>query len=211
MTALYFRISEAAVAKARRALAAASKKRLEDIKRAFRGSAFAHVDEAGFKIGVLGKTGCALAAVAGNAVRARFASTRGAAVLREHFGWLPRRAVVDDGLPAYRSEFQHLQRCCMHLLAKTEAVAAGGGPGDEARHRWLQGYCRKICGIKTLAPFTVTYLAKELHDAVSAYPDGKLKTRPANAAPRALTFMGFRGMPPHNNLAGPAIRDHIVT
>ena len=207
----YFRISEAAVAKARRAMAGASKKQLEEIKWAFRESMFVHMDETGFKIGVLGKTGYVWVAVVGNAVWVHFAPTRGAAVLREHFGWLSRRAVVADGLPAYRAWFQHLQRCCRHLLAKGEAVAVDGDPGDEARHDWMQGYYHKIHGIKTLAPFTVTYLAKEFHDAVSAYPEGKLKTHLANAEPHVLTFMGFRGMPPHNNPAELAIRDLIVT
>ena len=208
--ASYFRISEAAVAKARRALSAASNKRLEDVKRAFRGNMFAHADETGLKIGVLGKNGCARAAVAGNAVRAHIAPVRGAAVLSEHFGWLPRRAMVADGLPAYRGAFQHLRRCFRHLLAGSEAAAAGSVPEDEARHDWLRGYYRKICGIKALAPLAVTCLAREFRDAVSAYPDGKLNTRPANAAPHAPAFLRFRGIPPNNDLAESIIRDHVV-
>ena len=54
------------------------------------------------------------------------------------------------------------------------------------------------------------YLIEELRDAVSAYPVGKIKTHLVNAVPHAPAFTGFRGMPPHNNPAGPAIRDHVV-
>ena len=208
---LYFRVSAAAVARAIRAVAGASGKQLEDIKRALGKSAFAQMDETGFKIGVLGRTGYVWVAIAGKVMWVHFAPTRGAAVLDEHFGWLPRGAVVADGLPAYRAWFRHLQRCWRHLLARSESAAVDGGPEDEARHNWLLGYYRKISTVPALAPFTVMYLGREFHDAVSAYPEGKLKTHLSNAAPYVLTFLGFRGMPPHNNAAELAIRDNIVT
>ena len=119
---------------------------------------------------------------------------------------LPGKAVAADGLRAYRGEYPQLRRCRGRPLDKGEVVAAGGGAGDETRHDRLRECRCKILRVNTLAPLTVMHLTGGIRGIVPAYPDGKPRTRPANAIPHMLAFFECRGMRPRNSTAGPACR-----
>ena len=88
-----------------------------------------------------------------------------------------------------------------------ERGRGSGGGAAEARHDRLLDYNR-ILRIRTLAPLVAMQLAREIRGKIAAYQEDKPRTRPANSVPNMLTLQGFRGMPPHDNPAGPAIRNH---
>ena len=209
-SAFRFRISESAVANARRAVSGALGEQRALIRQAFQKWKFVHMDETGFKIGITGRTGYVWVATVPDAVWVVFVPTRAGAVLPEHFGWLLDKPVVADGLRAYKSHFPQIQRCWRHILAMIEAAAVDGGAEEESRYDRATEFYRMICDIKTLSPLTMTYLTRRILAMISAYPDGRLKTHLLNAVYDLFTFLAYEGMLPQNNPAELAIRDNVV-
>ena len=206
----WFDISASAIASARHAFSQSLDWQLALIKNAILAWIYAHMDETSFKMGVLDKTGWVWLATVPNASWVVFATGRTDAVLQEHFGWLLDKAVVADGLGAYRRLFRDLQRCWRHLLARIEEAAVHGGPEDVARYDLFLVFYRRIRDMNKLAPFTMTYLTREVRAMIATFPDGKLKTHLENAVPYMFTFLAYPGMPPHNNPAELDIRDTVV-
>ena len=83
-SAFRFRISESAVANARRAVSGALGERRALIRQAFQKWEFVHMDETGFKIGISGRTGYVWVATVPDAVWVVFVPTGAGAVLPEH-------------------------------------------------------------------------------------------------------------------------------
>ena len=204
-----FRISASAVASARRAVSGALDRQLDLIKLAFLACAFVQGDETGIKIGIRGKGGYVWVFICRNAVFVVASPSRGIPVLLAHFGWILHLPVVSDGHAPYK-QFAAVQRCWRHLLAHVEAAAVDGKPEDVARYERMIEFYRRIKGMGTLAPLTMTLLTREIRGMIAGYPEGKLKTHLENAVPYMFTFLAHPGMPPHNNASELAIRDAVV-
>ena len=170
----WFDISASAVAAARKAVSRALDGQLALIKDAILAWTYAHMDETGFKIGTCGRTGWVWLASVPNAAWVVFATGRTDAVLREHFGWLLDRAIVADGLGAYKRWCRDLQRCWRHLLAKIEEAAVRGGPDDVARYEAVLAFYRRVRDMKTLAPLTMMQLTREFKRSETAHAIEKI-------------------------------------
>ncbi len=205
-----FKVSESAIASARKAVSCALDRQLDLIKRAFLRCKFVQGDETGIKIGIVGKVGTVWVFICKHAAFVVATPHKGIPFLREYFGWLQHLAIVADGNPSYPAVFAAVQRCWRHLLGHVEAPAVDGDAGDRARHEQASGFYHKIKKMKTAAPFTVTELTREVRSMISAYPEGRLKKHLAKAVPHMFTFLSYPGMPPHNNAAELAIRDGPV-
>ena len=70
--------------------------------------------------------------------------------------------------------------------------------GDRTRHEQASGFHHKIKRMKTIAPFTVTELTRDVRSMISAYPEGKLKKHLTKAVPNMFIFLSYPGMPSHN-------------
>jgi len=193
-----FKASETAIASARKAVSCALDRQLCLIQQAFPRCKFVQGDEAGIRIGIVGKVGTVWVFICKHV--AFVATTRkGIPFLREHFGWLLHLPVVSDRNSSYNALAD--RQCWRHPLGHVEAPAVDGGAGDRARHEQAAGF-HKIKR-KTAAPLTVTELTREIRYTISAYPEGK-------AVPDMFTFLSYPGMPPHNNATELAVRDGPV-
>ena len=204
-----FKVSETAIASARKAVSCALDRQLDLIKRAFLTCNFVQGDETGIKIGIVGRVGTVWVFICKHAAFVVATTHKSIPFLREHFGWLLHLPVVSDRNSSYNA-FAGRQCCWRHLLGHVEAPAVDGDAGDRARHEQASGFYHKIKHMKTAAPFTVTELTREVRSMISAYPEGKAKNHLAKAVPDMFTFLSYPGMPPHNNATELAIRDGPV-
>ena len=204
-----FKVSETAIASARKAVSCALGRQLALIQQAFLRCNFVQGGETGIKIGIVGKAGTVWVFICRRAAFVVATTHKEIPFPREHFGWLLHLPVVSDGNSSY-SAFAGRHCCWRHLLGHVEAPAVDGGAADRARHELASGFYHKIKRVKTAAPFTVTELTREIRSMISAYPEGRVKNHLAKAVPDMFTFLSYPGMPPHNNAAELATRDGPV-
>ena len=207
--ALYgFSVSANAVWNARRVIRSLLRNAYDGILERISRAAFVQFDESSIKMN--GKKGYVWLATSGDATYLVAIPSRSATVLDLHFGGLPGMPAVTDGYAAY-GVLPVRQRCRARLLRDAEKHAVKNGGDDLSCYRRLPSMYGRIKNRTSADGAECPDLEKAVPRIASGYREGhEFRVTLENAAPHMFTFLRYPGMPPHNNAAGPGIRDTVV-